>query len=203
MKHDKENMIKTTMDTAVPVIKQVAKNLGTKISEHLPASIGGLIQEWIDEHGGDSGLLGLAAGIVSKIMGGDDDDDDDGDTPEVRAQKQAALEKAGVRTGKIQRFVTRILGPKVAEFIAPHIQKFEEKMQNSLESELRNKLFSIDYIKSKALSMFAASGGILGTLAGALGGKITGGDNDDDNDKSGGGGGGDAIQGVLGGLMNK
>ncbi|KAF9345896.1 hypothetical protein BGX34_004381 [Mortierella sp. NVP85] len=203
MKHDKENMIKTTMAAAVPIIKQVAKNLGSKISEHLPASIGGRVQEWIDEHGGDGGLIGKAAGLVGKLMGGDDDDEDDGDTPEVRAQKQAALEKAGVRTGKMQRIISSILGPKVADFIIPHIQKFEEKMHNSLEGELRNKLFSIDYIKSKALSMLAASGGILGTLAGALGGKIAGGDGDDDNDKSGGGGGGDALQGVLGALMNK
>ncbi|KAK3815361.1 MAG: hypothetical protein J3Q66DRAFT_344462 [Benniella sp.] len=203
MKHDKENMIKHTMAAAVPIIKQVAKNLGSKISEHLPASIGGRIQEWIDDHGGDHGVIGFAAGLMGKIMGGDDDDDDDGDTPEVRAQKKAALEKAGVRTGKMQRIVTSILGPKIADYIIPHIQKFEEKMHNSLEGELRNKLFSIDYIKSKALSMIAASGGILGTLAGALGGKIAGGGDDDDDDKSGGGGGGDALQGVLGAFLNK
>ena len=98
------------------------------LSKHLPASIGGLIQEWIDEHGGDHSVVGFAAGLVGKLMGGDDDDDDDGDTPEVRAAKKAALEEAGVRTGKIQRIVTRILGPKVADFIDPHIQKFEEKM---------------------------------------------------------------------------
>jgi hypothetical protein len=31
MKHDKENMIKHTMAAALPIIKQVAKNLGSKI----------------------------------------------------------------------------------------------------------------------------------------------------------------------------
>jgi len=98
------------------------------LSEHLPASIGGRVQEWIDEHGGDGGFIGMAAGLVGKLMGGDDDDEDDGDTPEVRAQKKASLEKAGVRTGKMQRIITSILGPKVADFIIPHIQKFEEKM---------------------------------------------------------------------------
>lgn len=100
----------------------------------MPASIGGHVQEWIDEHGGDHGILGLAAGLMGKIMGGDDDDDDDddGDTPEARAAKKVTLEKAGVRTGKIQRIVTSILGPKIADFVIPHLQKFEEKMVSNL-----------------------------------------------------------------------
>ncbi|KAG0204191.1 hypothetical protein B0O80DRAFT_450866 [Mortierella sp. GBAus27b] len=225
IKTDKENMIKHTMAAAVPIIKQVSHNIGTKIKEHLPASIGGHVQEWIDEHGGDHSLVGFAAGIMGKIMGGDSHDSDDDDTPDQKAAKKAALEKAGIRTGKMQRIITSILGPKIADFIIPHMQRFEEKMHSKLEGELRNKIFSIDYIKQKALSLLAGSGG-LGGLGGLLGKvlKIDDGKDDDHKEggsgssgssaaamgavsallnKKGGGGDGDDLNKVLGGLASK
>ncbi|KAF9979126.1 hypothetical protein BGZ65_006730 [Modicella reniformis] len=199
LKSDKENMIKHTLAAAIPIIKQVSKNIGHKISEHLPASIGGHIQEWIDEHGGDHGIVGLAAGLMGKLMGGDDDDSDDDDPPETRAAKKVALEKAGIRTGKLQRIVTSILGPKISEFIVPHMQKFEEKMHTSLEGELRTKVFSFDYIKKKALSMLTQGGGALGALAGVLMGG-SGGKGKDKGDGSDDEGDSNPMSAILGAL---
>ncbi|KAF9114921.1 hypothetical protein BGX27_009468 [Mortierella sp. AM989] len=193
----KEGMVQTAMAASAPVIKQVSGNIGNKISAHIPASIAGAIQEIIDEHGGASGALGLAAGLVAKFMGGDDDDGP-GEETVAGGGTERDIEKVGGHTGAIQRLLQKILAPKILLWIQPYMQKFEEKMTSSLEGELRGKVFSVEYIKSTAFAMLTGGMGALGGeggggIGGLIGSFFGGGDDDDDDDNrkssSGGGGG--------------
>ncbi|KAF9420086.1 hypothetical protein BGZ94_009211 [Podila epigama] len=183
----KEGMVATTMVLSTPIIKQVAENISRKISSHIPAEIGGSVQEWIDEHGGSSGLLGKVAGFAVSFLGGDDDDE--------QTVKSAGTERdiapTNGATGKIQRAIQKYLGPKVLSMIQPYMQKFEQKMTSSLEGELRGKVFSIEYIKSKVISMLTGAtgggdgspfGAILGAVMGKVGGGSGGKGGDDDGD---------------------
>ncbi|KAF9951045.1 hypothetical protein BGZ70_001142 [Mortierella alpina] len=105
------------------------------------------------------------------------------------------IEETGGHKGKIQVMLQKILAPKVLLMIQPYLQRFEEKMTRTLDGELRNKIFSIDYIKKKVISMLTGDdgeggedgegnplGAILGAvLGGGGGGKGGDGDGDDDN----------------------
>ncbi|KAF9182677.1 hypothetical protein BGZ51_005743 [Haplosporangium sp. Z 767] len=202
LKSGKEGMVATTMAASSPVIKQVRDNMGRKISSHFPAAIGGAIQEVIDEHGGDNGPLGFAAGLMAKFMGGDDDEPvaqavgGGGDSRDISA--------TGGHEGKIQRLLQKILAPKILLMIQPYLQKFEEKMTMSLEDELRNKVFSIDYIKQTVMSMLTGgdgNGGSGGSGFGNLLGAFMKGKSDD-NGGSGGGGQSDAL-GAIGNLASQ
>ncbi|KAG0239712.1 hypothetical protein BGW41_007512 [Actinomortierella wolfii] len=187
----KEGMVGTTMTLSQPVIKQVSGNIGRKISSHLPAAIGGSIQELIDSTGGSFSPIGMAAKLFMKIAGADDDDES-----ADRGGNEEDAKKEGGHLGPIQRALQKLLAPKILEFIQPYMDKFEAKMNKSLEDELRNKVFNIDYLKQTALSMLAGAGGLgglLGAFMGAGGGK--GGDDNED----GGGRGADAL-GMIGSL---
>ncbi|KAG0216519.1 hypothetical protein BGX28_000033 [Mortierella sp. GBA30] len=206
LKTGKEGMVTTTMAASAPVIKQASDNMGNKMSARIPAAIGGAIQEIIDEHGGDSGLLGKAAGLVGKWLGGSD-----GGHIEAVVEGGGSdrdIEETGGHKGKIQEMLQKILAPKVLLLVQPYLQRFETKMNRSLESELRNKVFSIDYIKSKALSMLTGGGGNgegngFGNILGAILNKGSH-QNSQNNDESGGGGSGrgDAIN-LLGNLATQ
>ncbi|KAF9961309.1 hypothetical protein BGZ72_004230 [Mortierella alpina] len=197
----KEGMVTTTMAASAPMIKQASDNMGTKISAHFPAAVGGAVQEFIDEHGGDNGFLGTAAGFIGKFMGGDDGP---GEVTVEGGGTDKDIEETGGHKGKIQVMLQRILAPKVMLMIQPYLQRFEEKMTRTLDSELRNKVFSIDYIKTKVLTMLTGGGGdgegggTLGVMLGALmgGGKGKDGDDGDGDD-------GSDPMALLGGLASK
>ncbi|KAF9981437.1 hypothetical protein BGZ75_007290 [Mortierella antarctica] len=200
----KEGMVNTTMAASAPMIKQASDNMGTKISAHFPAAVGGAVQEFIDEHGGDNGFLGTAAGFIGKFMGGEDGP---GEATVQGGGTDKDIEETGGHKGKIQVMLQKILAPKVLLMIQPYLQRFEEKMTRTLDSELRNKIFSIDYIKAKVLSMLTGGdgegggGGTLGVMLGALmggGGRGKGGDDGD-----GDGDGGSDPMALLGGLASK
>ncbi|KAF9976331.1 hypothetical protein BGZ73_008761 [Actinomortierella ambigua] len=197
LKSGKEGMVDTTMTLSQPVIKQVSGNIGRKISSHLPAAIGGSIQEMIDSTGGSFSPIGMAAKLFMKVAGVDDDDED---TSANRGGDDAAKTEGG-HLGPIQKALQKLLAPKILEFIGPYMEKFEAKMNTSLEGELRNKVFNLDYIKQTALSMLTGASenaGGIGALVGAfMGAGRKGGD--DDDEQSGGGGGGDALN-LLGNL---
>ncbi|KAI1319428.1 hypothetical protein EDD11_004005 [Mortierella claussenii] len=198
----KEGMIMATMAASAPVIKQVSDNMGRKISAHFPAAIGGSIQEMIDEHGGASGPLGLAAGLIAKFIG----DDGPGEVTVADGGTTADIKEIGGHTGGIQRMLQKILAPKILLLIQPYLQKFEAKMTSSLEGELRGKVFSVDYIKTTVLSMLTGSGeggqsglgGILGVFLGGHGNKS---DNGGEG-KSHGGGNSDLLE-TFGGLASQ
>ncbi|KAF9429987.1 hypothetical protein BGZ76_001005 [Entomortierella beljakovae] len=181
----KEGMIQTTMVASGPVIKQVSGNIGHKISAHIPARLATYIQEYIDDHGGASGFVGTAAGLIAKFMGGSDDEDDDDDGPDE--ENQRAIEASGGKPGPIQRMLKKLLSPKILEWVKPYMEKFEKKLNTTLESELRGKIFSVDYIKQKAFAMLTGisseggGGGFGGLLSSFITGKIGGGDDDDDD----------------------
>ncbi|CAO3568256.1 unnamed protein product [Mortierella alpina] len=194
----KEGMVNSTMAASAPMIKQTSDNLGNKISAHIPAAIGGAFQEFIDEHGGDKGLLGKAAGFFGKFMVGEDGP---GEVTVQGGGTDRDVEETGGHTGSIQALVQKFLAPKVLLMIQPYLQRFEEKMTRTLDSELRNKIFSIDYIKAKVISMFTGGdddgeggGGTMATVLGALmGGGGKGGDGEGGNDP----------MALLGGLASK
>ncbi|GJJ79108.1 hypothetical protein EMPS_11467 [Entomortierella parvispora] len=153
LKSGKEGMIETTMAASTPVIKQVSDNMGRKISAHFPAQIGSSIQEMIDEHGGANGMLGMAAGFMAKFMtkGGDGSSDGPGERTIAAGGTEQDVEVG--HPGSIQQLIQKLLAPKIMLLIQPYLQKFEAKMNNSLEGELRNKVFSVDYIKSTVMNM--------------------------------------------------
>ncbi|KAK3824888.1 MAG: hypothetical protein J3Q66DRAFT_326297 [Benniella sp.] len=69
-KQGKEGMVKATMAASTPLIKQVSSNMGQKVSSSFPTAVGDAIQQLIDEKGGANGALSLAAGLISKFVGG-------------------------------------------------------------------------------------------------------------------------------------
>ncbi|KAF9165014.1 hypothetical protein DFQ26_000736 [Actinomortierella ambigua] len=205
LKSGKEGMIDTTMVLSQPVIKQVSGNIGRKISSHLPAAIGGSIQEMIDSTGGSFSPIGMAAKLFMKVAGVGDDDDDEKSGATTRGGDEDDAKKEGGHLGPIQRALQKLLAPKIMEFIGPYMENFESKMNTSLEGELRNKVFNIDYIKQTALSMLTGAsegagglGGLLSAFMGASGGGRKGGD-DDEEGGGGGAGGGDALN-LIGNL---
>ncbi|KAG0285912.1 hypothetical protein BGZ98_005289 [Dissophora globulifera] len=192
LKQGRDGMVKATMAASAPVIKQVRMMVGaiivypantsyfdfafsTVISAHFPAAIGGSIQEMIDEHGGSNGALGMAAGFMAKFMGGDGP----GDATVAGGGTTKDIEDVGGHTGGIQRMLQNLLAPKILLMIQPYLQRFEAKMTTSLESELRTKVFSPDYIKQTVMEM------------------LTGGDDDDGKGGSGGSGFGDLLGAFL------
>ncbi|KAG0322102.1 hypothetical protein BGZ99_003523 [Dissophora globulifera] len=145
------------------------------IVAHFPAAIGGSIQEMIDEHGGSNGALGMAAGFMAKFMGGDGP----GEVTVAGGGTTKDVEDVGGHTGGIQRMLQNLLAPKILLMIQPYLQRFEAKMTTSLETELRSKVFSPDYIKQTVMEM------------------LTGGDDDDGKGGSGGSGFGNLIGAFL------
>ncbi|KAG0255599.1 hypothetical protein BG011_005040 [Mortierella polycephala] len=127
LKSGKEGMVNTTMAASAPVIKQVSDNMGNKLSSSIPASIGGAIQKMADEKGGAGGAIGMAAGLMSKFMGGDGPGDHSvsggGDTRTVEA--------SGGHTGGIQQMLQKLLAPKILLLLQPYMQKFEAQMRMS------------------------------------------------------------------------
>ncbi|KAF9550837.1 hypothetical protein EC957_011384 [Mortierella hygrophila] len=187
LKTGKEGMVMTTMAASAPVIKQVSDNMGRKISAHFPAQIGGTIQEMIDEHGGSDGLFGKAAGFLANFL--ISDKDGPGEHTVAGGGTDRDVEAAGGHTGKIQQMLQKFLAPKVLLMIQPYLQRFEAKMTRSLETELRGKVFNMEYIKSTALTAITGMGGAAGGIGGILGSLLGGGknrDDDDDNDGNGG-----------------
>ncbi|KAG0348279.1 hypothetical protein BG004_005507 [Podila humilis] len=206
----KESMIATTMALSAPYIKQVSENISRKISDHIPTKVGGSVQAWIDEHGGSSGLLGKAAGFVAGFLNDDDDDEEEVKVVSRSMTSNKDIEERGGKTGKIQRAIQKYLGPKVLSMIAPYMKRFEEKMTSSLHGELTGKVFSIEYIKSKVISMVTGGAGPLGGILGALMGggamaSLAGGSrgDDDEDDEEGGGGGGGAKAAIFGAIMGQ
>ncbi|KAF9438471.1 hypothetical protein BGZ76_007590 [Entomortierella beljakovae] len=177
IKSGKEGMINNTMSASAPVIKQVSDNIGNKISSSFPAAIGGAIQEMIDENGGESGLMGMASGLMTKLMnhgsgqGGDVAVKGGGETSDIRA--------TGGHTGSIQQLFQKLLAPKILLILQPYLQKFEAQMTGTLEKELRTKVFSSEYIKQTVMGLITGAGGkggsgssaLIGGVLGALGGK--------------------------------
>ncbi|KAF8925928.1 hypothetical protein EDD21DRAFT_393005 [Dissophora ornata] len=156
LKQGKEGMVSTTMIASAPVIKQVSDNMGRKISAHIPTAIGDSIQELIDEHGGSSGALGMAAGLMAKFL------NKDGPSEVAVASSRDArdgTEAEGHTGSAIQQMLHKILGPKILILIQPYLEKFEAKMTRSLEGELRTKVFSPDYIKQTVMNMLTGAGG--------------------------------------------
>ncbi|KAF9132865.1 hypothetical protein BGW39_011158 [Mortierella sp. 14UC] len=190
LKSGKEGMVMTTLAASAPVIKQVSDNMGRKISAHIPAQIGGTIQEMIDEHGGADGLLGKAAGFVAKFL--IPDEDGPGEHTVAEGGTDRDIEAVGGHKGSIQQMLQKFLAPKVLLIIQPYLQRFEAKMTTSLEGELRDKVFNFEYIKATALSALtgmSALGGAAGGFGGLLGNFLGGGGkNDDDDDNNSGGG---------------
>ncbi|KAG0029900.1 hypothetical protein BGZ82_007688 [Podila clonocystis] len=197
----KEGMVSTTMVLSSPVIKQVSANITKKIAAHIPAKVGGSVQEWIDAHGGSGGLLGKAAGLFAGFL-----NDDDDEKTVAQGGTERDIQETGGHAGKIQLAIQKYLGPKVLSMILPYMQRFEEKMHGSLEGELRGKVFSVDYIKSKVLGMLTGGGdgaSPFGALLGAFMGKAgSGGGGDDDEDEGGSGGGGMKTL-LMGAVMSK
>ncbi|KAG0050957.1 hypothetical protein BGZ83_004250 [Gryganskiella cystojenkinii] len=188
----KEGMVQTTLAASAPVIKQASDNMGRKISAHFPAAIGGSIQEMIDEHGGADGLLGKAAGFMAKFIG--DRDDGPGEATIAGGGTERDAEQVG-HTGAVQKALQKLLAPKIMLLIQPYLQRFEAKMNRSLEGELRNKVFSSEYIKSKLMEVITGVqsggggglGGILGAFMGGGSKRLSGsqgGNDDDDGDKN-------------------
>ncbi|KAG0020570.1 hypothetical protein BGZ81_009285 [Podila clonocystis] len=197
----KEGMVSTTMVLSSPVIKQVSANITKKIAAHIPAKVGGSVQEWIDQHGGSGSLLGKAAGFVAGFL----NDDDDDEKTVAQGGTERDIQETGGHAGKIQMAIQKYLGPKVLSMILPYMQRFEEKMHGSLEGELRGKVFSVDYIKSKVLGMLTGGGdgaSPFGALLGAFMGKAGSGGGGDDDDEGGSGGGGMKTL-LMGAVMSK
>ncbi|KAF9356715.1 hypothetical protein BGX26_004871 [Mortierella sp. AD094] len=179
IKSGKEGMVKTTMAASAPMIKQVSDNMGNKISSSFPAAVGGAIQEMIDENGGEHGVMGMAAGLMSKLMSshgpGDRVVGGGGDASDVRA--------TGGHTGGIQQLLQNLLAPKILLLLQPYLQRFEAKMTESLEKELRTKVFSTEYIKQTVVAMLTGAhgqgasgssaliGGVMSALGHGKGGK--------------------------------
>ncbi|KAF8949314.1 hypothetical protein BGZ47_006851 [Haplosporangium gracile] len=208
LKSGKEGMVMTTMAASAPVIKQVSDNMGRKISAHFPAQIGGTIQEMIDDHGGADGLFGKAAGFLANFLVSDKDGP--GEHTVAGGGTDRDVEAVGGHTGKIQHMLQKFLAPKVLLMIQPYLQRFEAKMTKTLEGELREKVFNIEYIKTTALAAITgmgALGGAAGGFGGILGSLLGGGGrkDDDDDDDNGGGkgrrndndGGGDAMSALT------
>ncbi|KAG0199561.1 hypothetical protein BGX28_007214 [Mortierella sp. GBA30] len=170
LKSGKEGMVKTTMAASAPVIKQVSDNMANKFSSSFPAALGGAIQALIDENGGAGGVMGTAAGLLSKLMnmGGDGAGDqtvrNGGNTNDVQA--------VGGHSGGIQQLLQNLLAPKILLLIQPYMQKFEAKMRESLENELRTKVFSPDYIKQAVKGMLTGDGGENDGASAVLGGVM-------------------------------
>ncbi|KAF9375216.1 hypothetical protein CPB97_011593 [Podila verticillata] len=200
LQQGKEGMVSSTMVLSSPVIKQVSANISNKMSAHIPAKVGGSVQKWIDEHGGSSGLLGKAAGFFAGFL----NDDDDKEKTVAQGGTDRDIQDAGGHVGKVQLAVQKFLGPKVLHMIQPYMQRFEEKMHGSLEGELRGKVFSVEYIKSKVLGMLTGDGdgaspigALLGAFMGGSGGRRGG----DDDDEGGSGGGMKSL--LMGAVMSK
>ncbi|KAF9195285.1 hypothetical protein BGZ51_002800 [Haplosporangium sp. Z 767] len=170
LKSGREGMVNTTLAASTPVIKQVSDNVGSKLSSSLPAAIGGAIQKMIDENSalGISGALGMAAGFVSMFMGGDESGDQTVDSGgDVRS-----VEASGGHTGGIQQMLQNLLAPQISLLLQPYLQEFEAQMTETLANELRNKVFSADYIKQSAVNIMSGNG--QGGGAGAvLGGVVS------------------------------
>ncbi|KAG0232991.1 hypothetical protein B0O80DRAFT_472150 [Mortierella sp. GBAus27b] len=168
-KSGKDGMVKTTMAASTPLIKQISDNMGQKLSSSFPAAIGGAIQQVIDEKGGANGALGMAAGLISKFVGshapGDQSVNGGGDTRDIQA--------TGGSTGGIQQLLQNLLAPKILLLIQPYMQKFEAQMNETLESELRNKVFSVDYIKQTVLDMLKSKGDGNGGASAIIGSVMT------------------------------
>ncbi|KAG0202970.1 hypothetical protein BGX33_009364 [Mortierella sp. NVP41] len=133
LKSGKEGMVNTTMAASKPVIKQVSENMSAKLSSAIPGVIGNALQQMMGQQGGGGGAtsdaLGMAAGLMSDFMNGSNS------------------------TG-----AASILGPKIATLLKPFLAKFETQMAQTLEKELRTKIFSSDYIKSTVMGMLTGGG---------------------------------------------
>ncbi|KAG0271417.1 hypothetical protein BGZ95_000765 [Linnemannia exigua] len=162
LKSGKEGMVNTTMAASEPVIKQVSENMSAKISSSIPGAIGNALQSMMGQQaGGAGGALGMAAGLMSNFM----------NQGNATAPGGAGV-PAAAGSGPIQQLCQSMLGPKIAMLLKPFLAKFETQMAQTLEKELRNKIFSSDYIKSTVMGMLTGSGGAGGAGNAILGGVM-------------------------------
>ncbi|KAG0373952.1 hypothetical protein BGX24_011028 [Mortierella sp. AD032] len=163
LKSGKEGMVNTTMAASEPVIKQVSENMSAKISSSIPGAIGNALQSMMGQQaGGAGGALGMAAGLMSNFM----------NHGNASAPAGATGVPAAAGSGPIQQLCQSMLGPKIAMLLKPFLAKFETQMAQTLEKELRNKIFSSDYIKSTVMGMLSGSGGAGGAGNAILGGVM-------------------------------
>ncbi|KAF9902314.1 hypothetical protein BX616_001979 [Lobosporangium transversale] len=170
LKSGKEGMVNTTMAASKPVIKQVSDNMGNKLSSSIPAAIGGVIQQLIDENSTANGALGMAAGLMSKFMGSNNAPGNT--TPPNDGGTEEDIQRTGGHTGRIQQLLQNLLAPKILLLLQPYLQKFEAQMAETLENDLRTKVFSPEYIKQTVLAMLTGAGGQGGSGAGAILGGV-------------------------------
>jgi len=97
-------------------------------SAHFPAQIGSSIQEMIDQNGGANGMLGMAAGLMAKFMGGGGDGSRDGPGERTVAAGGTEHDAEIGHAGAIQQMIQKLLAPKILLLIQPYLQKFEAKM---------------------------------------------------------------------------
>ncbi|KAF9146409.1 hypothetical protein BGX30_000755 [Mortierella sp. GBA39] len=162
LKSGKEGMINTTMSASEPVIKQVSENMSAKLSSAIPGAIGNALQSMMSQHAGAGGAMGMAAGLMSSFM-------NHGNTTNPVNPANGAAPVAG-GNGPIQQLCQSMLGPKIATLLKPYLAKFETQMAQTLEKELREKVFSSEYIKSTVMGML--SGGGQGGAGNVLGGVM-------------------------------
>ncbi|KAF9910354.1 hypothetical protein EC991_006853 [Linnemannia zychae] len=165
LKSGKEGMVNTTMAASEPVIKQVSENMSAKISSAIPGAIGNALQSMMGQQGGAGGALGMAAGLMSNFM-------NHGNATAPAAAGVAPGVPAATGSGPIQQLCQSMLGPKIAMLLKPILAKFETQMAQTLERELRNKIFSSDYMKSTVMGMLTGGGGSGGVGNALLGGAM-------------------------------
>ncbi|KAF9295220.1 hypothetical protein BKA57DRAFT_488174 [Linnemannia elongata] len=173
LKSGKEGMVNTTMAASEPVIKQVSENMSAKLSSAIPGAIGNALQSMMSQQaGGAGGAMGMAAGLMSSFM-------NHGNTTAPANPAGGNAPVAG-GNGPIQQLCQSMLGPKIAMLLKPFLAKFETQMAQTLERELREKVFSSDYIKSTVMGMLtgggqggagnALLGGVMNAMMGGHGG---------------------------------
>ncbi|KAF8939762.1 hypothetical protein BGZ47_008047 [Haplosporangium gracile] len=163
LKSGKEGMVNTTMAASEPVIKQVSENMSAKLSSAIPGAIGNALQSMMGQQaGGSGGAMGMAAGLMSFISHGNT-------TAPANPSGTAAPIAGGNES--IQQLCQRMLRPNIATLLRPYLAKFETQMAQTLERELREKVFSSDYIKATVMGMLTG-GSQSGTGKGLLGGVV-------------------------------
>ncbi|KAK3839084.1 MAG: hypothetical protein JOS17DRAFT_168486 [Linnemannia elongata] len=184
LKSGKEGMVNTTMAASEPVIKQVSENMSAKLSSAIPGAIGNALQSMMGQQaGGAGGAMGMAAGLMSSFMNHDN-------TTSPANPAGGSVPVAG-GNGPIQQLCQSMLGPKIATLLKPFLAKFETQMAQTLERELREKVFSSDYIKSTVMGMLTGGGqggagnALLGGVMNAMMGSHSGTNNPNGGQQSG------------------
>ncbi|KAG9071964.1 hypothetical protein KI688_006183 [Linnemannia hyalina] len=183
LRSGREGMVNTTMSASEPVIKQVSENMSAKLSSAIPGAIGNALQSMMNQQaGGAGGAMGMTAGLMSSFM-------NHGNTTTPANPADGAATVAGGNE-PIQQLCQSMLGPKIATLLKPYLANFETQMTQTLENELREKVFSSDYIKLTVMGMLTGSGkdgagNVLGGVMNAMMGNHSGANNANDGQQSG------------------